>query len=88
MKIRFGILREVKVDNNIDSLDINTSGKEIRANQIPADTVPEIVEDTVTVVLKHLGVGVEARVSELRDLLGQQLHTVGGVTEDNRLVDL
>lgn len=31
---------------------------------------------------------VEAGVSQLSDLLGQKLHPLGGVTEDNRLVDL
>lgn len=31
---------------------------------------------------------VEAGVAELRDLLGEQLDTVGRVTEDDRLVDL
>lgn len=29
-----------------------------------------------------------ARVSELSDLLGEQLNTLGAVTEDDRLVDL
>lgn len=38
--------------------------------------------------LLHLGVDVEARVAELGDLLGQQLHAVHRVAEDDRLVDL
>ncbi len=46
------------------------------------------MEDAVAVLLVHLGVNVEARVSELRDLLGQQLHTLRRVAEDDRLVDL
>lgn len=31
---------------------------------------------------------VEAGVAQLSDLLGQELHPLSGVTEDNRLVDL
>lgn len=34
-------------------------------------SVPELVEDTVAVGLLHLGMDVEARVSQLRDFLGE-----------------
>jgi hypothetical protein len=40
------------------------------------------------VTLKHLGVRVEARVSQFGDLLGEKLNSVGRVTENDRLVDL
>lgn len=33
--------------------------------------------------LHHLSVDVEAGVAQLRDLLGQQLHPLSGVTEDD-----
>lgn len=55
---------------------------------MPGASVAELVEDAVAVGLHHLGVDVEARVAQLRDLLGQQLHAVHRVTEDDRLVDL
>lgn len=38
--------------------------------------------------LHHLGMDVEAGIAQLSDLLGQELHPLSGVTEDNRLVDL
>lgn len=38
--------------------------------------------------LHHLSVDVEAGVTQLSDLLGQQLHPLCGVTEDDGLVDL
>ena len=38
--------------------------------------------------LHHLGVDVEAGVAQLGDLLGQELHPLGGVAEDDRLVYL
>ena len=38
--------------------------------------------------LHHLGVDVEAGVAQLGDLLGQELHPLGGVAEDDGLVYL
>ena len=46
------------------------------------------MEDTVSVRLQHLGMDVEAGVAQLRDFLGQQLHAVHRVAEDDGLVDL
>lgn len=46
------------------------------------------MENPVSVLLIHLGVNVEAGVAELSDLLGKQFHSLGRVTEDDRLVDL
>lgn len=62
--------------------------KRTRADEVTADTVPKVVEDAVTVLLEHLGVGVEAGVAELGDLLGEEFDSVGGVAEDDGLVDL
>ncbi len=59
-----------------------------RGDQVAAVAVAEVVEDAVAVALQHLGVDVEARVAQLRDLLGQQLYAVDAVAEDDRLVDL
>ena len=46
------------------------------------------MEDSVAVGLEHLGVDVEARVPQLRDLLREKLHSLHRVAEDNGLVDL
>ena len=46
------------------------------------------MEDTVAVLLVHLGMDVVARVAQLCDFLGQQLHTLRRVAEDDGLVDL
>ena len=45
------------------------------------------MEDAVPVLLLHAGVDVVARVAQLGDLLGQQLHALHRVAEDDRLVD-
>ena len=46
------------------------------------------MEDPIAMLLDHLGVDVEARVAELRNLLREQLHSLGRVAEYDRLVDL
>jgi len=77
VEISLSVLGEIKVDNDVDGLDVDTTGQEIRADQVSADTIPEIVEDAVTMGLEHLCVGVEARVSKFGDLFRQKLDTVG-----------
>ncbi len=62
VKIRFRILREVEVDDDVDGLDIDTTGEKVRADKISAHAITEVVENAITMALKHLGMGVEARV--------------------------
>lgn len=50
--------------------------------------VAEIVENSVTVGLQHLGVNVEARVAELSNLFGEQFDSACGVAENDGLIDL
>lgn len=76
MEVGLRIFGEVEIDDNVDSLNVDTTGKKIRANEIAAYTVPEVMKYTVTVVLQHLGVRVEARISEFGNLLCKQLHSV------------
>jgi len=51
MEVGFSILREVEVDDYIHSLNVDTSGEEIRADEIAHCAVPEVVEDSVAVML-------------------------------------
>ena len=60
MQVGLGHLGEVEVDDHVDGLDVDTAGEQVGADQVTAGTVAEIVEDSVTVVLTHLGVNVEA----------------------------
>lgn len=76
VEIGLGVLGEIKINDDVDGLDVDTTGQEIRADQVSTDTVPEIVEDAVAMGLEHLCVRVEARVSKLGDLFGQKLDTV------------
>ena len=60
VEVGFCVLWEVKVDNNIDGLDINTASEEIRANEISTDSIAKVMEDSIAVGLKHTGVTVKA----------------------------
>ena len=46
------------------------------------------MENTITIVLEHTGVRIEAGVSKLCNLLCKEFDPIRRVTEDNRLVDL
>ena len=71
MEIRFRVLGEIKVDNNIDGLDINTTGEQVGANEVTTDTLAEVVENAVTVRLQHFGVRIKARVTQFGYFFGQ-----------------
>ena len=58
------------------------------AHEVPALSIPEVMEHLVPMRLVHLGMDEEARVPKLSDLLSQQLHPLHGVAEDDALVDL
>lgn len=88
MKICLSILWEVKVDYDIDGLDVDTTSEKIGADEIATDAVTEVVKNTVAVGLEHASMTVEAGVAKFGNLLGQEFDTVGGVTEDDRLIDL
>ena len=60
MKVSLRIFREVEVDDNVNSLDIDTTRQKIGTDEVAAYTVAEIMEDSVAVMLKHARVRVEA----------------------------
>lgn len=81
-------LGEIKVNNNVHSLYVDTSREEIGADQVPAQTGSEVMENAISVRLLHLGVDVVATVAKLGDLFRQQFDTLCRIAEDDRLVDL
>jgi len=87
MQVRFGVLGEIKVDNDIHSLNIDTTSEKIRRDKITAGSASEVVEDAVSFRLLHAGVNVETGIAQLGDILCQQLHTLESVAEDDGLVD-
>lgn len=83
MQISFCVLGKVEVDDNIDGLDVDTTGQQIGTDKVPAHAIAKVVENAITVVLQHSGVRVEARVSELCNLLGKKFDTIRRVAEDD-----
>jgi hypothetical protein len=88
VKVRFAILGEIKVDHDVDSLNINTAREEVGADEVAANAIAEIMEDAVTMRLKHFGMRVEAGVTKLGDFFCKQFDTIGRVAEDDRLINL
>lgn len=56
VKVGFRVFREVKVDDDVYSLDINATRKQVRTNEVPTYAVTEIVEYAITVRLQHFRV--------------------------------
>jgi len=88
VQVGLGHLREVEVDDNVDGLDVDTPGEQVAADEVATETGSEVVEDPVTVSLGHLGMDVVTGVAKLCDLLGEQLNPLGGVAENDTLIDL
>ena len=88
VKVSLGILGKIKVDDNIDTLDINTASEKVGCHEMTGTTVAEFVKDSIAISLLHLGMNVEAGVTQLRDLLGQELDTIDRVAEYDGLIDL
>jgi len=59
-----------------------------RANEVAARAIAEVVEDAIAMSLKHLRMGVETGESKLGDFLGEKFDSVGGIAENNRLINL
>jgi len=88
VEIGLRVLGEVEVYDDVHSHDIDTTGEQVSADEATSFTNLEIVINPVSVTLLHLGVDEEAGIAKLRDFLGKQLDTLGGVTEDNGLSDV
>lgn len=117
MQVSLCTFGEVKIDDHIYCLDVNSPSEKVYkktctlinlptinklhflfrnaevssltcAHQVSAQSIPEVVEHTVPVFLHHLRMNVEARIAQLGDFLGQKLNPLGGVAEDDGLIDL
>jgi len=71
VQVSFRVLGEVKVDDYVDCLDVYPPSEEVRADEVSTKALSKVVEDSVPVLLIHLGVDVEAGIAELGDFLGQ-----------------
>lgn len=60
MEIGFCMSREIKVDDDVDCLNINTAGQQVGTHQVTTGAVSKVVEYTIAVVLEHLRVRIVA----------------------------
>jgi hypothetical protein len=88
MQVGLRVFGEIKVDNYIHRHDIDTTGEQVSAHKAASLADLEIVINPITVALLHLGMNVEAGIPQLRDLLGQQLYSLGRITENDGLSDV
>lgn len=88
MKIRLSVLGKIKVDDDVDCLDVDTASEEIRADKVAALAIAEIVENAVARLLKHACVRVKAGIPEFGNFLCKKLHAIRGIAEDDGLIDL
>lgn len=87
MEIGLSILGKVKIDYNIHRLDVNPSSKEVRANQMTGGTISELMEDSVSISLLHLGMDVKTAETKLCNFFRKKLHTINRVAKNNALVN-
>jgi len=79
--------REVKVDDDVEGLNVNPAGEDVGANKVAALPLAEVMENTVAIFLAHLPMNVEARETQSGNLAAQKLDSVHAVAENNALVN-
>lgn len=70
MKVSLCHFREVKINDNIDCLNVDTTGEEITANEVPAESGAEIMEDSVSVSLK---INIQKSFNKLKIIIGRSV---------------
>lgn len=88
MQICFGVARKIEIDDYIHSLNIDTSSKQIRADQITTSSFAEIMKNPITMTLCHAWMDVIAGIAYFCDFLCQKFHTLCWITKNYRLIDL
>ena len=63
MQIRLSEPWEIEVNDDVDSWNVDATGEEICADKVTAVPLPEVVKNTVPVLLGHPGVDKKTRVS-------------------------
>ena len=85
VKVALGITRQVKVDNQGNLLDINTTGKQIGGDEDTRGTGTELLQDDVTLLLGDVTVGGGDGELAGPHLLGQVVDLPAGVAKDDSL---
>ena len=87
VQVGFGILGEIKVDDDVHALNVNTAREEVGRHEVTCTPIAEFMEDAVTVGLLHFSMNVEAGITQLSDFFGEELNAVYRVAENDGLVN-
>jgi len=88
VQVRLGHLREVEVYDDIDGLNVDAASEQVRAHEIAAQAISELVEHTIAVRLRHLRVNIVAVVAKFGDLFREKFDALSRVAKDDRLIYL
>lgn len=88
MEVCLRVLREVKIDDHIYGLYVDTSSDQIGGDEESAFSFGEIVEHLISLLLIHLCVDKEAAVTLINDFWSKEFNTLCAVAEDDALINL
>ncbi len=63
VEIGFGCFGKIEIDDDVHGLYVYTASEQVCTDEVATLTVPEVVEDSVSVRLQHLAVYVETGVA-------------------------
>lgn len=82
MHVRFGVSRQVEVDDNVDTRDIETTGGHVGSNQKVAGSALELVQSSQPSSLGELAVQRDGLGAQLAQEDGNPLALVNGTGEN------
>jgi len=87
MEVVFHIGGEIEVDDDVNVVNVDTTGDEIGGSENTGVTITEVLHDLFTLTLGHVGVDGGDGVVGFVELLGDVVDLSAGVDEDDGLGD-
>ncbi len=88
MQVCVRVLGHVKVDHNVDALNVDAAAKKLRRDQNAVLEVLEGIEALEAFFLAQTRVDVDGREALLREVLRQGAAALGALDKDHHLVEL
>ena len=87
VEVGFRISWKIKINNNIHSLNIDSSGAQIRRDQTSAFPLSETVKYMISLFLWHFCMDIKTGIPKLNDFLSQKFNPHGWIAENYGLSD-
>lgn len=87
MQVGLACLRKVEIHNDIDTLNVNSSRKQIRTHQASTISITEIMEHFIPVILGHFCMNIVTRIAKFHDFLCEQFYSQRRVAKNDRLIN-